>query len=53
MMKRFRGYIENSTWDEILENDGLLLNRICWCVLGAAASYFGWIALSVLIRGPQ
>ncbi len=52
MMRRFQDYIENSSWDRLLEDDGRMLRRVCWVILAVAALYFAVVAVCVIARGP-
>ena len=52
MLKRFQDYIVNSTWEQLLEEEGRLLRRICWGVVAFAAFYFAAVSAAVIIRGP-
>lgn len=52
MLKRFQDYIENSTWEQLLDDDGHTLRRVCWGILIVAALYFACASGGVLARGP-
>ena len=52
MLNRFRDYVENSPWEKLIEDDGRVLRRICWGVLGVAAFYFAVVSVVVIARGP-
>lgn len=51
MLRKFQDYIENSTWEQLLEEDGRTLRRVCWGILLAAALYFACASVGVLARG--
>jgi len=53
MLRRFQYYIENSSWERLIDEDGRILRLICWGVLIVAASYLGGVMMSVLLRGPM
>jgi len=53
MLRRFQDYIENSSWDRLIEEDGRILRRVCWGVLIVAAAYLGGVMVSVLLKGPM
>lgn len=53
MLNRFRNYVENSTWEKLIEEDGRLLRRFCWGVLAVAAFYFAVVSAAVIARGPM